>query len=436
MSSTPHVCVIGAGSSGIVAAKTLAEQGISYRCLEKGSGIGGNWRFRNDNGMSASYRSLHINTSKERMAYADFPMPDHFPDYCHHSLVLEYFENYVDHFGIRPQIEFETEVLSVLPTEDERWVVKSRGPEGERDETFDAVLVANGHHWCPRWPEPAFPGVFDGNAFHSHDYETFEGLEERRVLVVGIGNSGVDIACELSRVSEAVFLSTRRSAHILPKYALGKPIDQFTSRRSARTPIALQRRFFELVLGLAQGNQEGYGVPKPDHHILQAHPTISAELLNLVGHGKIKMKPNVELLDGDGVQFVDGTREVVDTIIWATGYKISFPFLERSTLDPDDNEVGLYRYVVHPDRPGLYFIGLIQPLGAIMPLAEVQSQWIANVLAGKVALPDVATMKRRIEEDRERMRKRYVTSKRHTIQVDFYPYMDLIESEMKRHARA
>ena len=433
MTAPKNVCIIGAGSSGIVAAKTLAERGISYVCLEKGSGIGGNWRFQNDNGMSASYRSLHINTSKDRMAYSDYPMPESFPDYPHHSQVLEYFEDYVDHFDIRPHIRFQTEVLDVKQAGDGQWTVVSRGPEGEASETFDAVMVANGHHWSPRMPEPAFPGTFDGREMHSHSYESFEGFENDRVLVVGIGNSAVDIACELSRVSKKVFLSTRRSAHILPKYALGRPIDHYTSRRSAGTPVAVQRRLFQLILSLAHGNQASYGVPVPDHHILAAHPTISADLLNLVGHGKILMKPNVEHLDGDGVTFVDGSRETVDTVIWATGYKVSFPFLDPGLIHPeDDNEVELYRHVVHPDLPGLYFIGLIQPLGAIMPLAETQCQWVARLLDGSCSLPDVATMKKRIHEDREKNRKRYVTSKRHTIQVDFYPYMLLIEKEMTR----
>ncbi|MEO1369346.1 MAG: NAD(P)/FAD-dependent oxidoreductase, partial [Acidobacteriota bacterium] len=248
---------------------------------------------------------------------------------------------------------------------------------------------------------------------------------------VGIGNSGVDISCELSRVASKVFLSTRRSAHILPKYAWGRPIDHYTSPGGAKLPLAIQRRFFELILGLSRGNQEHYGVKAPDHHILAAHPTISADLLNLVGHGRITMKPNLERLDGDGVRFVDGTREAVDRIIFATGYRISFPFFDASILAPERNEVPLYRKVVHPDHEGLFFIGLVQPLGAIMPIAEVQSQWMAKLLSGAVALPNRKGMERAIRQDRDKMRRRYVTSDRHTIQVDFYPYLDQLQREMR-----
>ncbi|MEM9598697.1 MAG: NAD(P)-binding domain-containing protein [Acidobacteriota bacterium] len=428
------VCIVGAGSSGIATAKVLAEHGVPFDCLEKGSGVGGNWRFRNDNGMSASYASLHINTSKERMAYSDYPMPADFPDYPHHSQILQYFEDYVDHFGFRDRLRFRTGVERIEP-EDGAWRVTSRSEDdgSEHTEVYRAVAVANGHHWHPRWPD--FPGDFGGRVMHSHSYETFEGFEGRRVLLVGIGNSAVDIACELSRVSEKVFLSTRRSAHILPKYAFGKPIDHFTTPRSSKFPLWMQLKSFEFVLGVARGNQERFGVPKPEHHLLQAHPTISADLLNLVGHGRIHMKPNLDRLDGDGVVFVDGSREEVDTVIYCTGYRIRFPFLDEGLIAPERNEVGLYRQVVHPDHPGLYFVGLVQPLGAIMPLAEAQSQWIARLLTGSTSLPDRRKMVRGIERDRDAMRRRYVTSDRHTIQVDFYPYLHQVQKEMRRPPR-
>ncbi len=433
--STKRACVIGAGSSGIVTAKVLHEHGVAFDCFERGSGIGGNWRYRNDNGLSAAYASLHINTSKTRMAYSDFPMPEDYPDYPHHSQILSYFEDYVDHFGVRPHIRFNTSVRDVSPAKG-GWNVTPEGgkwnvttDDGEVA-SYDAVLVSNGHHWDPKLPD--FPGTFDGRTRHSHAYETSKGLEEKNVLVVGIGNSGVDIACEASRVAAKTFLSTRRSAHILPKYALGKPIDLFTTPTSSHLPQAFQRLGFQALLGLARGPQSRFGVPEPEHTLLQAHPTVSADLLNLVGHGKISMKPNLEELRGDRVAFADGSVEPVDEIIYATGYKISFPFLAPELLDPRENEVRLYRHVVHLELPGLYFIGLIQPLGAIMPLAEQQAIWAAKLLMGECTLPDRQVMERRIDRDLAAMRRRYVTSTRHTIQVDFFPYRDAIRKEIRK----
>ncbi len=426
MSGRPdRVCVIGAGSSGIVAAKVLKEHGVAFDCFEKGSGLGGNWRYRNDNGMSAAYASLHINTSKTRMAYSDFPMPEDYPDYPHHSQILDYFEDYVDHFGIRPHIRFGTPVSEIVPAGD-GWDVTAGG----ETTTYSAVVVSNGHHWDPKLPD--FPGRFDGRSRHSHAYETSDGLEGKSLLVVGIGNSGVDIACEASRVAARTLLSTRRSAHIVPKYALGKPIDLYTTPASSRLPLALQRLGFEALLRVACGSQDKLGVPRPEHTLLQAHPTVSSDLLNLVGHGRIRVKPNVEELRGDRVAFADGSVEEVDEIIYATGYRISFPFLAPELLDPRDNEVRLYRHVVHPDLPGIFFIGLIQPLGAIMPLAEQQAAWVAKLLCGQVALPDRETMERRIDADLSAMRRRYVTSPRHTIQVDFFPYLAQLRKEIRR----
>ncbi len=430
MSQRPdRVCVIGAGSSGIVAAKVLREHGIAFDCFEKGSGIGGNWRYRNENGLSAAYASLHINTSKTRMAYSDFPMPEDYPDYPHHSQILAYFEDYVDHFGVRSDIRFNTTVSDVTP-EGDGWQVTTEGETA----TYDAVLVSNGHHWDPRLPD--FPGRFDGRARHSHGYETPEGLEGKHVLVVGIGNSGVDIACEASRVAARTFLSTRRSAHIVPKYALGKPIDLYTTPASSRLPLALQRLAFEALLRVASGRQESFGVPKPEHTLLQAHPTVSSDLLNLVGHGKIQIKPDVEELRGDRVAFADSSVEEIDEIIYATGYRISFPFLAPELLDPQANQVRLYRHVVHPDLPGLYFIGLIQPLGAIMPLAEQQAIWVARLLTGGADLPEREVMERGIDDDADAMQRRYVTSERHTIQVDFFPYLAQLRKEARRRRTA
>jgi hypothetical protein len=181
-----------------------------------------------------------------------------------------------------------------------------------------------------------------------------------------------------------------------------------------------------------QGSMESYGLPKPDHKLGQAHPTVSADLLDRIGHGRIAVKPNIERIDGSTVHFVDGTSAAVDTIVWCTGYQITFPFLDAELMGTAGNHVPLYRRVVHPEQAGLYFIGLVQPLGAIMPIAERQSEWVADLLEGKAALPDAKRMERAIEREEAAMRKRYVASTRHTIQVDFHVYMRLLERERKR----
>jgi dimethylaniline monooxygenase (N-oxide forming) len=424
----PHVCVIGAGSSGIASCQVLNARGIPFDCYEKGSQVGGNWRFMNDNGMSSAYRSLHINTSRGLMAYATYPMPSHYPDYPNHEQIAAYFDDYVDHFGFREHIRFGTEVTHVAPAGD-GWDVTLEDGTTTR---YDAVLVANGHHWDARWPDPPFPGEFAGRQLHAHDYKDPEGMEGRNVLVLGIGNSATDIAVETSRVSNMTFLAMRRGAHVIPKYLKGRPTDELGSELTSRLPLAVQRWVYARYLKTAQGEMDSYGLPRPDHKLLEAHPTISSDLLARIGHGRITVKPNIERLEGARVRFVDGTTEAVDVIVYCTGYKISFPFFGDDLVSAPGNRIPLYRRVVHPDLPGLYFIGLIQPLGAIMPIAELQSEWVADILEGKVDLPSRAAMHDVVRREDERMAKRYVRSPRHTIQVDFYPYMRTIRRERKR----
>ncbi|MFF3214402.1 NAD(P)-binding domain-containing protein [Streptomyces sp. NPDC002886] len=431
-----RICVIGAGSSGIAACQVLAERGIPYDCYESGSEVGGNWRYQNDNGMSSAYRSLHINTSRQVMEYACFPMSDAYPVYPSHFHIARYFDAFVDHFGLRPSIAFRTEVTEVGKTPDGRWAVTARSLEdgSSTSRAYDAVLVANGHHWKPRMPRPELPGAgsFTGSQTHSHHYRTPEPFAGARVLVLGIGNSACDIAVETSRVSTHTFLSMRRGAHILPKYLFGTPTDHLTGSWLARAPLAIQALGLSLLLRLSRGRLSAYGLPEPRHGVLGAHPTISDDLLSRLGHGDITVTPMIKELDGSGVVFEDGSREEIDAVIYCTGYDIDFPFLPEKLIDPAGNAVTLYRRVVSPDHSGLYFIGLVQPLGAIMPLAEAQSRWVADLLQGRCRLPSHDTMQREINEYHARTARRYVASSRHTIQVDALSYLRELREERAR----
>lgn len=422
------VCIIGAGSSGIVACKVLHQNQIDFDCFEKGSKIGGNWRYLNDNGMSSSYRSLHINTSKKVMAYSDFPMPESYPDYPSHFQIIEYFENYVKHFGFGDKITFNVGVERVEKIANRHYKVHL--DNGETREYTD-VLVASGHHWKARYPD--FKGNFEGLCLHSHDYKTpdiFQG--HKNIVVVGIGNSAVDIACEAARNSTGkVMISTRSGAYILPKYIMGVPFDTLNKYSVDWLPMPIKRALLSMFLWIARGKQENYGIPKPKRPLLAEHPTISQDLLNLAGHGKVHIKPNIKELAGDTIVFEDGSQEKVDVLIYATGYKIAFPFFDKNFIDAEEsNEINLYKHVVHTEHQGLYFIGLIQPLGAIMPLAEVQSEWVAKLILGKSKLPSKEIMLSDIKKYKNKLRKRYKQSPRHTIQVEFYPYKNMIKRQM------
>jgi dimethylaniline monooxygenase (N-oxide forming) len=431
MSTSSRVCVIGAGSSGIAAAKVLHERGIAFDAYEVSDRVGGNWVFGNANGMSSSYRSLHINTSRERMEYSDFPMPTTYPDFPHHTQIAEYFEAYVDHFGFRDRIRFGTAVEHVGRRDDGRWDVRISGGETI---AYDGVVVANGHHWDPRPPEPAFPGhdTFGGEQLHAHHYRSEEQLAGRDVVVLGMGNSAMDIAVDASYHAQRTYLAARRGAHVIPKYLFGRPIDQIGG--AEWIPGWVRFGLFRLLLRVTVGSMEAYGLPRPDHRFAQAHPTISGRILDRLAHGAITPKPNIAALEGDRVRFADGSSVHADLVIYCTGYKITFPFLDPDLLAAPGNEVPLYRHVFHPELDGLFFVGLVQPIGAIMPIAERQSELIADHVQGRHVLPGTATMRREIMRERARMRRRYVASKRHTIQVDFDDYMRTLRKERKEGA--
>ncbi|MFO7549014.1 MAG: NAD(P)-binding domain-containing protein [Acidimicrobiia bacterium] len=422
-------CIIGAGASGLASAKALLDQGVSFDWFELGSGIGGNWRYGNDNGRSPAYASLQVDTSKDRMAFADLPIPDDWPTYLHHSEVLHYLEQYAGRFGLVGHCTFRSEVTNVVP-EGGDWLiaVRSRVDGSSRTTRYRTVVVASGHHWKPI--EPGWPGEFTGTRMHASSYRTPDVFEGRRVLVVGIGNSGADIASEAVGHAASVSLSTRRGAHVIPRYILGRATDQWTSPAGSWLPLPLQRVPYRALLWLSRGRQRGSGIPVPPNRLLEEHPTVSQELLPLVRGGRIAVRPDVERLDGDRVVFVDGRSDLVDVLVTATGYEISFPFLDREVLEVRDNELGLFRRVVHPELPGLYFVGLIQPLGAIMPLAEAQAGWVARLARGAPPPPREA-MRASIENDRLTTESRYVASRRHTIQVDYWPYLNEMRAAIR-----
>jgi Flavin-binding monooxygenase-like len=230
-------------------------------------------------------------------------------------------------------------------------------------------------------------------------------------------------------VARATYLAARRGAWIVPKYVFGRPTDQLSN--DPRVPFAVRRRFFETVIKASVGRPERFGLPKPDHRFGAAHPTVSGRILDRIQHGTVTPKPNIARLDGEHVVFADGSREHADVVVYCTGYKISFPFFDPELISAPDNHIELFRRVFHPDLPDVFFVALLQPLGATMPLAEAQGQWIAAYLRGEYLLPESAALRADIERDQRAMRRRYVASKRHTIQVDFDDYLHELERERR-----
>ena len=332
-----RVCVIGAGSSGIAACQALHSRGIPFDCFEAGSSVGGNWRYDNDNGMSSAYRSLHAKSSRRGMQYAAFPMPDGYPDYLSHEMVARYLDDFVDHFGFRGRIRFRTEVTKAAPAPGGGWDVTARWRDTGAEYTgrYGAVIVANGHHWDPWYPEPAFPGAgtFAGEQIHSHHYRAPEPFTGKRVLVLGIGNSACDAAADCSRLAARTLIAMRAGTHIIPRYLAGRPADYLTFMRAgAIAPLWLRRFVVALLVRIAQGSVTKYGLPKPEHRLLCGPLAVSDSLLSGLRRGEIVIKPAIDRFVRDRVYFRDGSTEQVDVVIYCTGYKISFPFLCESLI--------------------------------------------------------------------------------------------------------
>lgn len=415
----PRVCVIGAGPSGLAAIKNLQEQGVSQiTVFEKNNQIGGNWVYDENNDHSSVYETTHIISSKRWSQFEDFPMPESYPDYPSHRQVLAYFQNYASHFDLEKYIRFNTSVLKVEQNSQKQWQVTYQDEQGTHEETFDYLLVANGHHWDPFTPE--YPGHFEGEVMHSHQYKKASVFSGKRVLVIGGGNSACDVAVEISRVSPETYISMRRGYNIFPKFVFGKPTDDAVAK-TRWMPAGLRQKLFKLVIRVLQGRYAKYKLLDPDCGPLEIHPTINSELLYFIRHGKVRPQPGITHFEGKKVHFTNGKQLEFDTVIYATGYKISFPFFDKELIDfSGSTKVPLYRKMMHADLDNLYFIGLCQPQGCIWPLADHQSKIVARIIMGTLERPE--QLHQKIDQEMNKPHYRFKSHMRHALEVDYHMF--------------
>ncbi|KAJ8388455.1 hypothetical protein AAFF_G00133310 [Aldrovandia affinis] len=435
-----RVAVIGAGSSGLASIKCCLDEGLEPICFESSDDIGGLWRYkeRPEPEHCSIYRSLITNTSKEMMCFSDFPMPDHYPNYMHNSQLLQYFRLYASHFDLLRHIRFQTVVCSVKQRPDfchsGQWEVVTETKEGDKERhIFDAVLVCTGHYTHPVTPLKDFPGVetFKGKYYHSWEYRDPDALKGKRAVVVGIGNSGGDIAVEISRTAQKTFLSTRQGAWIIGRMSdRGLPID-----------MTMITRFWGLLLHLLPRALLNWAAErtlnqKYDHRIygllsknrlLDQRPLVNDDLPGRILVGALVMKPNLQEFRGSSLVFDDGSVEdQIDAVVFCTGYNYSFPFLPTSLFPGPEHELTLYHHVFPPtlERPTLAILGLIQAQGPIMPVMEMQARWATRVFAGLNQLPPKNTMLKMIETERRRFIKSYPSPKHAALQIDYITYLD------------
>lgn len=360
-----HMAVIGAGPVGLAVAKALLQLGIPYEQLEADDDLGGNW-------YHGVYKTAHIISSRKTTEYADFPMPDNYPDFPSAQQMLDYLASYAEAFKLRPHIQFRTKVMMCLPLADGRWEVELAGGEKR---VYKGIIVCNGHHWDKRYPD--YTGSFTGEYIHSKDYKHPQQLANKRVLVIGGGNSACDLAAEAARVGRSCDISIRRGYWFLPKTVFGVPLPELVP---GWVPVWAQRLLLRATLRVVVGNYENYGLPKPNHRIFEAHPTLNSEILHYVKHGRIRPRSGVDRFEGRRVVFADGTSEEFDMVVCATGFHMSFPFLPPGLVPVKGSNALLYGGCTLPEYKNLYIVGTPQVRYGFGPLITPAAALICQLI--------------------------------------------------------
>jgi hypothetical protein len=426
-----RVCVIGAGASGLTAVKNLREHGFEVDCYERETSVGGAWNWRHDR--SPVYASTHLISSRPLTQFPDFPMPDDWPDYPHHSQVLRYLERYAEHFDLLRDVWFGTEVISVEPVEGDRWDVTTHGTGGVggRTQRYAAVVVANGHNWSPRLPE--FEGLdsFRGTFLHASAYKEPAQLRGRKVLVIGGGNTGCDIAVEAAQQAETCWHSTRRGYWYTPKYLLGRPADQVNAE-ARHLPLRVRQWLYRRGQAISFGDPARFGLPRPDHRPFESHPVVNSQLVYYAGHGRIAPVPDVVRFDGSSVELTDGRRIEPDLVIAATGYRPTFDFLADELLDLDgEGRPDLHLHAFARQHPTLAVVGLLQADAGTFPLTHWQSVAVARWLRLRATDPSRAAKVQLLESRRpvkRWSRTAVIASPRHWFEVSHTDYLRAVQS--------
>lgn len=422
-------CVIGAGPSGLTALKNLLALGIPAVALEREDDVGGNWYY--DSGAAAVFASTRLISSKSLTAFRDFPMPRDWPAYPDHRRCLEYLRRYADRFGLRPAIRTRTTVERVSPRPGGGWKVDTdRGPLSCR-----GLVIANGHNRVPRGPDAA--GTFDGPLVHACDYESPVApvpLAGKRVLVIGGGNSGCDLAVEASLHAARTVHSTRRGYHVVPRFVMGRPADLRGERLLRMGVPAWLRRLVALrMIDRTIGLPWRHGLPRPDHRLWDTHPVVNDDLLSRVAAGKIAPRGDVRAFDGREAVFADGSREAFDVVLCATGYRVEMPFIDPAHLGADDGPPRLFLHMLPPGRDDLAVCGLIQPDSGQWGLTDLQGMVIARMaLAASGTAPCTSAYLHRQRsgpgDGIPRPRGiRYVDSPRHRYEIEHHSYRVRLE---------
>jgi cation diffusion facilitator CzcD-associated flavoprotein CzcO len=379
MSGTDQqIALIGAGPMGLAMAKVMTEQNISFQGFELHDDVGGLWDI--DGPKSTMYETAHLISSKRMTEFADFPMDDDVAEYPSHRDLKHYFHAFADHFDLRKSYHFGATVTAVEPLggDGEGWVVRWTDAEGPKEQVFGAVMIANGTLSEPNLPD--FPGSFEGEVLHASGYRYPSQFDGKRVLVVGAGNSGCDIAVDAIHHGASCDLSMRRGYYFVPKYVFGRPAD--TMGGAIKLPMWLKRKVDGLILRWFVGDPQKYGFPKPDYALYESHPVVNSLVLYHAGHGDLQIRPDIVDMNGHTVSFTDGSTGDYDMILAATGYKLHYPFIDKALLNWQGDAPHLFLNCLHPDRDDLFVLGMVEASGLGWQGRHEQAEMIARYITG------------------------------------------------------
>lgn len=368
--------LIGAGPMGLATAKVFLEEGIAFDGFELHSDVGGLWDI--DGPRSTMYETAHLISSKRMTEFADFPMKDEVAEYPSHREVLAYFHDFADHYGLRDHYRFGAEVLRTEPLggDGAGWRVTWRDAEGEHSAIYKGVLIANGTLSEPNMPR--FAGQWDGELIHASDYRHPTQFAGKRVLIVGAGNSGCDIAVDAIHHGESCEISMRRGYYFVPKYVFGRPAD--TLGGAIKLPMWLKRKVDGTILKWFVGDPQKYGFPKPDYRLYESHPIVNSLLLFHAGHGDVTVRGDIDRLDGHTVHFKDGSTGEYDMILAATGYRLHYPFIDDALLNWQGSAPHLYLNTMDPGRDDLFVMGMVEASGLGWQGRHDQAQMVARYI--------------------------------------------------------
>lgn len=427
-------CIIGGGPIGLGIAKSFKDADLAFDIIEKERDFGGLWGM--DYACGKVYPTVHLDTPKSKTEYAHYPMPAHYPAYPKHDLYLKYLGDFAAHFDLYAHASFGNAVTHLEIGED---FCKLHLQNGE-ERFYRAAVIATGFFNQPLFPH--YAGQFSGLILHASQYKHPDLIANQRVLIVGAGDSAYEIAVDSAHYAASTLLSMRRTYHLMPKYLYGKPTEEWIAELANQFKNKEEFwQYAEELFRQAGFRGEDYGLLKPDHPIYAALPVVNSFLLYHVGHGDIRVKPDIQLLKKDSVLFTDGREEKIDVIIYATGYHTTFPFLSQQCGIKDENDLNkLFIYLFHRQFDHLLFAGFINTSSGLGSIATAIGKLFADYLQALVNQHASLQTFNRLKQypNPDLGENIYINTPRCRNSVEVWKYMKVIHAlndrfKMKRH---